>query len=98
MVGFPHYAQQVWETIKKNSDLNLPSQKEMLATYRCDEISATAFNTFSTAIQPIKKKVRSRSASALSCVCLTVSAVWSAGGGCICRRLWCHCLCSSQDR
>jgi hypothetical protein len=29
----------------------------MLATYRCDEISVTAFNNFSTAVQPIKKKV-----------------------------------------
>ncbi len=55
--GFPHYALQVWESIKNNSDLNLPSQKEMLATYRCDEISVTAFNNFKASVQPVQKKV-----------------------------------------
>ena len=36
--GFGVYVRQIWETIKSNKELNLPSQKEMLATYRCDEI------------------------------------------------------------
>lgn len=28
----------MWDTIKSNKDLNLPTQREMLATYRCDEV------------------------------------------------------------
>ena len=36
--GFGVYVKGIWETIKANKELSLPSQKEMLATYRCDEI------------------------------------------------------------
>ena len=36
--AFGLYVRQIWETIASNKELNLPSQKEMLATYRCDEI------------------------------------------------------------
>jgi protein SEY1 len=54
--GFPHYAAQVWNTIKTNKDLNLPSQREMLATYRCDEISAVAFNTFVKDATPLRER------------------------------------------
>lgn len=32
--GFGTYTRQVWETIRANKDLNLPSQKEMLAAFR----------------------------------------------------------------
>eukprot|EP01097_Dermamoeba_algensis_P004264 TRINITY_DN2817_c0_g1_i1.p1 TRINITY_DN2817_c0_g1~~TRINITY_DN2817_c0_g1_i1.p1 ORF type:complete len:493 (-),score=129.63 TRINITY_DN2817_c0_g1_i1:582-2060(-) len=44
--GFPQYALKVWETIKDNKELDIPSQKEMLAIYRCDEISDTTFQAF----------------------------------------------------
>ena len=36
--GFGVYVRGIWETIAANKELSLPSQKEMLATYRCDEI------------------------------------------------------------
>eukprot|EP01071_Lankesteria_metandrocarpae_P009151 Lankesteria_metandrocarpae@DN5146_c0_g2_i1.p1 len=36
--GFAHYAQSVWEAILRQSELDIPSQKEMLASYRCEEI------------------------------------------------------------
>lgn len=55
--GFPHYAKTIWETIRSNKDLNLPSQKEMLATYRCDEISAVALNHFFEQLKPLKLQV-----------------------------------------
>lgn len=35
--GMGVYCQQLWQTIRENKDLNLPSQKEMLSTYRCEE-------------------------------------------------------------
>ena len=30
------YGQQIWEAIKDNKDINLPSQKQMVANMRCD--------------------------------------------------------------
>jgi hypothetical protein len=36
--GFPHYASAIWEKIITNRDLDLPTQQELLAQYRCDEI------------------------------------------------------------
>lgn len=40
--GFTHFCEQVWDTIIKEKDLNIPSQKEMLANYRCNEIKEEA--------------------------------------------------------
>ncbi|XP_004365208.2 hypothetical protein CAOG_00337 [Capsaspora owczarzaki ATCC 30864] len=37
--GFNAYASKIWETIMSNKDVDIPTQKEMLATYRCEEIS-----------------------------------------------------------
>jgi len=56
--GFAHYTYSIWDTLKKNKDLNLPSQKEMLASFRCDEISKEAFNQFSAAIESLTSKVQ----------------------------------------
>ena len=41
--GFGLYACSVWDTIKQAKELSLPSQKEMLATYRCDEVCFGVF-------------------------------------------------------
>ena len=37
--GFHSYMKNVWETVCANKDLDLPSQKELLAEHRCMEIS-----------------------------------------------------------
>lgn len=36
--GFSAYASSIWKCILDNKDLDLPSQKQLLAQYRCDEI------------------------------------------------------------
>eukprot|EP01125_Pyxidicula_operculata_P021753 TRINITY_DN8612_c0_g1_i1.p1 TRINITY_DN8612_c0_g1~~TRINITY_DN8612_c0_g1_i1.p1 ORF type:complete len:776 (+),score=231.36 TRINITY_DN8612_c0_g1_i1:30-2357(+) len=41
--GFSMYAKTIWDTILSEKDLNLPSQKQMLAMYRCEEIAKEAF-------------------------------------------------------
>lgn len=41
--------------IRENKDLNIPSQKQMLAIYRCDEISAEVSKNFQAGIVPFKK-------------------------------------------
>eukprot|EP00922_Rhytidocystis_sp_ex-Travisia-forbesii_P056668 GHVS01083847.1.p1 GENE.GHVS01083847.1~~GHVS01083847.1.p1 ORF type:complete len:797 (-),score=108.14 GHVS01083847.1:433-2823(-) len=36
--GFGTYCSSIWDTIKCQSELDIPSQKEMLSTFRCQEI------------------------------------------------------------
>eukprot|EP01068_Selenidium_serpulae_P004106 Selendium_serpulae@DN3419_c0_g1_i1.p1 len=38
--GLAFYCESVWNTIINESSLDIPSQKEMLATFRCEEIKA----------------------------------------------------------
>ena len=41
--GLAHYCKQVWGDIISDKDLNIPSQKEMLANYKCNEVKELAF-------------------------------------------------------
>jgi hypothetical protein len=41
--GLKQYALQIWNEIINEKDLNIPSQKEMLANYRCNEIKDQVF-------------------------------------------------------
>lgn len=34
------YASSIWDKVLTNKDLDLPTQQELLAQYRCDEISS----------------------------------------------------------
>lgn len=40
------YAKQIWEQIELNKDLDLPTQQILVARFRCDEISAQAYEDF----------------------------------------------------
>jgi len=53
--GFVPYAENIWQVVKENKDLDLPTQKEMLAMYRCDEISAEAQRHFMEAMAPSRR-------------------------------------------
>ncbi|CAG8678313.1 231_t:CDS:10, partial [Ambispora leptoticha] len=44
--GFHVYAEGIWNQIMSNKDLDLPTQQELLAQYRCDEIATVAFDAF----------------------------------------------------
>ena len=37
--GYHVYASSIWDKVLSNKDLDLPTQQELLAQYRCDEIS-----------------------------------------------------------
>eukprot|EP00163_Fabomonas_tropica_P006357 TRINITY_DN1592_c0_g1_i1.p1 TRINITY_DN1592_c0_g1~~TRINITY_DN1592_c0_g1_i1.p1 ORF type:complete len:608 (-),score=192.03 TRINITY_DN1592_c0_g1_i1:89-1912(-) len=52
--GFPHYASEIWSRIQENKDLDLPTQREMVALYRCDEIMNECFAEFSEGLKGIK--------------------------------------------
>lgn len=54
--GFPIYAQQVWDQIVNNKDLDLPTQQELMAQFRCDEISREVLEGFDETIIPFESK------------------------------------------
>ncbi len=54
--GFSHYAEGVWDQIVNNKDLDLPTQQELLAQFRCDEISREVLVAFDEAIVPFENK------------------------------------------
>jgi len=54
--GLPHYAEGVWDQIVNNKDLDLPTQQELLAQFRCDEIMREAMVAFDEKITPFEQK------------------------------------------
>lgn len=44
--GLKQYVSQIWDDIQNEKELDIPSQKEMLATYRCSEIKANTLIEF----------------------------------------------------
>ncbi|PWW72388.1 root hair defective 3 GTP-binding protein [Tuber magnatum] len=56
--GFPRYASGVWTQIVTNKDLDLPSQQELLAQYRCDEIAATCTAGFNEIMSPFEERAK----------------------------------------
>jgi hypothetical protein len=54
--GFPAYAEGVWDQIVHNKDLDLPTQQELLAQFRCDEISREVLVAFDEKITPLEDK------------------------------------------
>ncbi|XXG97738.1 ribosome biogenesis protein tsr1 [Hypoxylon texense] len=54
--GFSHYAEGIWDQIVNNKDLDLPTQQELLAQFRCDEISREVLVAFDSAISPLEEQ------------------------------------------
>jgi hypothetical protein len=55
--SFGRYAHEIWETIRSNKDLNLPSQREMLATFRCDEIIKGIYEQMADKVKGLQSNV-----------------------------------------
>jgi protein SEY1 len=52
--GFSHYAEGVWDQIVENKDLDLPTQQELLAQFRCDEILREVMVAFDALVLPLE--------------------------------------------
>jgi protein SEY1 len=52
--GFSVYAKGVWEQIMSNKDLDLPTQQELLAQFRCLEISRECMVAFDDIVVPLE--------------------------------------------
>ena len=57
--GLHVYAEAIWEKIMTNKDLDLPTQQELLAQFRCDEIANQAFATFKDSIKDFRHPIES---------------------------------------
>ncbi|KAF9912388.1 Dynamin-like GTPase that mediates homotypic ER fusion [Linnemannia zychae] len=57
--GLHIYAGGIWDKIMTNKDLDLPTQQELLAQYRCDEIANTAFAIFQEKIKEFRQPIES---------------------------------------
>ncbi|GAC74522.1 hypothetical protein PANT_12d00012 [Moesziomyces antarcticus T-34] len=55
--GLPHYLESIWEQVMTNKDLDLPTQQELLAQFRCDEIANAAFALFAASIKDFRKHI-----------------------------------------
>jgi hypothetical protein len=56
--GFPHFAGGIWTKIVTNRDLDLPTQTQLLAQHRCEEISKEVFEEFSERVGGLKGPLR----------------------------------------
>ncbi|KAH6642772.1 RHD3/Sey1 [Boeremia exigua] len=54
--GFPAYAEGIWDQIVHNKDLDLPTQQELLAQFRCDEIAREVLVVFDEKITPLEDR------------------------------------------
>ena len=45
--------------MQSNKDLDLPTQQELLAQFRCDEIANVALEQFNQQVRPLRKPVES---------------------------------------
>ncbi|OJJ49844.1 hypothetical protein ASPZODRAFT_128382 [Penicilliopsis zonata CBS 506.65] len=54
--GFAKYAEGIWDQIVNNKDLDLPTQQELLAQFRCDEILREVMVAFDEAVVPFEEK------------------------------------------
>ncbi|TIB04641.1 hypothetical protein E3P96_01585 [Wallemia ichthyophaga] len=55
--GLSHYLQTIWDKVQNNKDLDVPTQQELLAQYRCDEIAAEALKVFHSRLIAVRKPV-----------------------------------------
>lgn len=55
--GFAAYAQNVWDTIRANRELDIPSQKEMLAHVRCEQIAHEQMDIFEESMKAAKQSL-----------------------------------------
>eukprot|EP01099_Mayorella_cantabrigiensis_P004283 TRINITY_DN3211_c0_g2_i6.p1 TRINITY_DN3211_c0_g2~~TRINITY_DN3211_c0_g2_i6.p1 ORF type:complete len:630 (+),score=149.63 TRINITY_DN3211_c0_g2_i6:486-2375(+) len=56
--ALPTYIARVWQTIKENKDLDLPSERQMVAVFRCSQIMEAILAKFNEQLKPLRKTLR----------------------------------------
>jgi hypothetical protein len=52
--GFSSYAESIWDKVAYNHELDIPTQQQLLAEYRCDEIAKAIISDFQEDIKKYK--------------------------------------------
>ncbi|EJD03026.1 root hair defective 3 GTP-binding protein [Fomitiporia mediterranea MF3/22] len=55
--GVALYMEGIWEQVQSNKDLDLPTQQELLAQFRCDEIASVALAEFNEHAKPQRRPI-----------------------------------------
>ncbi|KAL4078571.1 RHD3/Sey1 [Scleroderma yunnanense] len=55
--GVAVYMENIWQQVQSNKDLDLPTQQELLAQFRCDEISSGALIEFNEQAKSQKRPI-----------------------------------------
>lgn len=76
--GLSIYAEGVWDQIVNNKDLDLPTQQELLAQFRCDEISREVLVGFDSVISPLEEQQAEATRSGLPVVLPDLGAAGAA--------------------
>ena len=70
--GLQQYVIQLWENILNEKELNIPSQKEMLANFRCNEIKQTVLNDNDSAIKELVKQSNDKTLDDFNAKCTAI--------------------------
>lgn len=55
--GIGFYMEGIWQQVLTNKDLDLPTQQELLAQFRCDELAAAVTETFLSSAKTVRRPV-----------------------------------------
>ena len=59
--GVAFYMEGIWQQVQSNKDLDLPTQQELLAQFRCDEIATGVIEAFVASSKAVRKPIESGS-------------------------------------
>lgn len=59
--GLAHYMEGIWQQVLSEKDLDLPTQQELLAQFRCDEIAAGVIELFAASSKSVRKPIEAGS-------------------------------------
>jgi hypothetical protein len=51
--------ESIWDQVQSNSDLDIPTQQELLAQFRCDEIAGVAIELVREGVKGVRRIVES---------------------------------------
>lgn len=56
--GLPCFIENIWTLIKDQKDLNLPGEKAMVATFRCNEFKEEAFQEVQADLKELQRNAK----------------------------------------
>ena len=71
--GLKQYVNQIWKEILSDKDLDIPSQREMLANYRCTEIKNKILLSYEKEIKELIKQSNEKNIENLKDICIDIN-------------------------